>query len=342
MSPLVETLAEHYDYVAEALSYGTVVPLLGAGANLCDPGREGWELGRNLPSGGELSQYLVQRYGYPGVDTNDLLRVSQYAEAKRGDGTLYDALHVVFTATYGYTVVHEFLAGLPGRLAAAGRPSPHQLIVTTNYDDALEQALTKAGEQFDLIWYSAVGRYAGKFLHKPPDGEVRPIKRPNEYRLSIEDRTVILKIHGAVSRANRGSDSYVISEDHYIRFLSNTNLNNLLPKTLLATLVDSHFLFLGYSLRDWNLRVVLHQIWTEREQSRDSWAIQRDVDEIDSALWDARNVRLHNVALDVYVEELSKRLPALEGGHPANLEDGGPADHGSGHPANQGSGRPAD
>jgi SIR2-like domain len=315
MSPLAETLAEHYDYVAAALSYGAVVPLLGAGANLCDPARQGWELGRNLPSGGELSRYLVNHCGYPGGDTNDLLRVSQYAEAKRGDGTLYDALHVVFTASYGYTVVHEFLAGLPRQLAAAGNARPYQLIVTTNYDDALEQALTSAGEPFDLIWYAATGPHAGKFMHKPPGEEPRPIKRPNEYRLSVEDRTVILKIHGAVSRADRSSDSYVISEDHYIRFLSNTNLNALVPKTLLATLLNSHFLFLGYSLRDWNLRVILHQIWTQREQSRDSWAIQREVDEIDSALWDARNVRLHNVGLDVYVGELSKRLAAAERGH---------------------------
>jgi hypothetical protein len=317
MSPLVETLAEHYEYVAKALSERAVVPLLGAGANLCDPGRRGWELGKNLPSGGELSQYLVDQCGYPGSDTHDLLRVSQYAEAKRGDGTLYDALHTVFTASYADTVVHRFLAGLPRRLAAAGHDPPYQLIVTTNYDDALEQALTAAGEPFDLIWYAAIGDHAGKFLHKPPDGEVRPIKRPNVYPLSVEDRTVILKIHGAVNRANRGGDSYVISEDHYIRFLSKTTINSMIPKTLLAKLLNSHFLFLGYSLRDWNLRVILHQIWKQREQSRDSWAIQREVDEIDSALWSARHVSLHNVALDVYVEELSRRLRALGSGRPA-------------------------
>jgi hypothetical protein len=317
MSPIVETLAEHYDYVAQALNYGAVVPLLGAGANLCDPERRGWELGRNLPSGSELSQYLVNRYGYPGADTHDLLRVSQYAEAKRGDGTLYDALHAVFTASYGYTVVHEFLASLPGQLKAAGSARPYQLIVTTNYDDSIEQALTAAGEPFDLIWYSAAGSYPGGFLHRPPDGEARPVTSPNEYRLSVQDRTVVLKIHGAASRADRAEDSYVISEDNYIKFLTHTTLNELIPKTLLATLLNSHFLFLGYSLRDWNVRVILHQIWMQREQSRDSWAIQREVDEIDSALWDVRQVRLHNVPLDRYVEQLSARLRALERGQPA-------------------------
>lgn len=319
MSPLEETLDEHYDFVAEALNSGSVIPLLGAGANLCDPARRGWELGKNLPNGRELARYLAQKYRYPGKDADDLLRVSQYAQAKRGDGTLYDYLHDVFGASYGYTAVHSFLAKLPSQLEDLGGERRHQLIVTTNYDDALEKALNDAGEQFDLVWYLAVRRrsgVAGKFMHKPPDEDAREIECPNEYLLSVADRTVILKIHGAVSRLDRKSDSYVISEDHYIEFLTHTTLHELIPKTLLATLLNSHFLFLGYSLQDWNLRVILHQIWMEREQSRDSWAIQNEVHAIDRALWGTRGVRLHEVGLDSYVGELSKRVLAAGDGQP--------------------------
>lgn len=319
MSPLEETLDEHYDFVAEALSFGSVIPLLGAGANLCDPARHGWELGENLPNGRELSRYLAGKYKYPGEDSDDLLRVSQYAQAKRGNGTLYDHLHRIFAAPYGYTGVHEFLAALPRQLERSPGGRRHQLIVTTNYDDALEQALTAAGEQFDLVWYSTTGEEseaARRFMHKPPDGEPRPIERPNEYLLSVADRTVVLKIHGAVSRGDRGDDSYVISEDHYIEFLTHTTLHEMIPKTLLATLLNSHFLFLGYSLQDWNLRVILHQISLEREQSRDSWAIQHEVQEIDRALWESRGVRLHEIGLEGYVRELNKRVVALGDGQP--------------------------
>ncbi len=309
MSAIPETLDEHYGYVAEALSRGRVVPLLGAGANLCEPGRRGWEMGQNLPDGSELSRSIADICTYPGNDRGDLLRVSQYAQVKRGDGTLYDHLHEVFTALYGYTVVHDFLARLPAALEAAGGSRQHQLIVTTNYDDALEQALTAAGEPFDVVWYSShKGPLQGKFLHKPHDGGPRPIERPNEYHLPVEDRTVILKIHGAVSRADGTDDSYVISEDDYIKFLMHTTLQELIPTTLLARLFTSHILFLGYSLQDWNLRVILHQIATQRDLSRDSWAIQKDVQEVDKTLWDCRNVRLHEVALDLYVGELSARM----------------------------------
>lgn len=313
MSILAETLDEHYDHVAEALGYGAVVPLLGAGANVCDSNRQQWQPGENLPSGAELSRHLARKNHYPGADLDDLARVSQYAQAKRGDGVLYDQLHSVFTDSYSYTAVHRFLAGLPHQIESRGGQRRHQLIVTTNYDDALEQALSDAGEPYDLVWYSATGQrsgVAGKFLHRAPDGTVKVIKRPNEYRVSVEDRTVILKIHGAVSRGDRTEDSYVISEDHYIEFLTHASLHELIPKTLLATLLNSHFLFLGYSLRDWNLRVILHQIWSEREQSRDSWAIQHHVQDIDRVLWDARDVRLQEVSLDAYVEELSRRVLA--------------------------------
>jgi hypothetical protein len=309
MSPMPETLEEHYGYVADALTRGRVVPLLGAGANLCEPDRHGWQVGKNLPDGSELAQFIAKMCTYPGKDRADLLRVSQYAQAKRGDGALYDQLRDVFAARYGYTAVHDFLARLPGSLEASGGARCHQLIVTTNYDDALEQALTAAGEPFDLVWYSS-HRLApqGMFLHRPHGGEPRPIERPNEYHLPVDEQTVILKIHGAVSRGDDAYDSYVISEDDYIKFLTHTSLQDLIPSTLLAKLFTSHILFLGYSLQDWNLRVILHQIATQRDLSRDSWAIQKQVQEVDRALWECRNVRLHEVALDAYVVELRKRM----------------------------------
>lgn len=309
MSAVAETLEQHYGYVADALKRGLVVPLLGAGVNLCDPGRRAWTLGENLPGGSELAQYIAEMCTYPGEDRGDLLRVAQYAQATRGEGPLFDHLHEVFAASYDYTSVHRFLARLPASLEAAGGARHHQLIVTTNYDDALEKALTDAGEPFDTVWYSTHGRSRQRrFMHKPHEGEARPIERPNEYHLPVSERTVVLKIHGAVSRADFDDDSYVISEDDYIEFLMQSSLQELIPATLLERLFNSHILFLGYSLHDWNLRVILRQVAAERDLSRDSWAIQRQVQDIDKVLWNSRDVRLHEVPLDMYIAELDRRM----------------------------------
>jgi hypothetical protein len=62
--------------------------------------------------------------------------------------------------------------------------------------------------------------------------------------------------------------------------------------------------------------VILHQVFAERKHDRDSWAILKDVHEIDRVLWQARDVYLHEVPLDLYVEELSERVTALNSGQP--------------------------
>jgi hypothetical protein len=281
--------------------------------------------GENLPSGGELAGYLADKVHYPDrTSAGDLVRVSQYGQSKRGDGTLFRFLHEVFADEYRPTPLHRLLATLPARLAAAGGDGPYQLVVTTNYDDALEQAFTAAGQEFDVVWYERPGRIAdstrGRCLHRTPDGEVHEVERANEYAaVSLEVRPVILKVHGAVDRTERSyqNDSYVISEDHYIEYLSDTRLMDLFPVTLLETLFTSHFLFLGYRLTDWNVRVILHQIWRERQRELDAWAIQRDVGEIDRVLWEKRGVHLLDVPLEEYVAALEKELPLPDEGRGA-------------------------
>jgi hypothetical protein len=223
-----------------------------------------------------------------------------------GSGPLYDKLHELFDADYPPSPVHELLASLPKRLGLAARRR-HQLIMTTNYDDALERAFRAAGEEFDLVWYAADSEHRGKFLHVPPGGEPRLIARPNEYHdLSLEDRTVILKIHGAIDRGHPEHDSYVITEDDYIDYLTRTDVSTLMPVTLGAKLRHSHFLFLGYSMRDWNLRVILHRIWAEQAQARTykSWAIQLDPNRIDEEFWHRRGVDVLVTSLEDYVARL--------------------------------------
>ena len=81
--------------------------------------------------------------------------------------------------------------------------------------------------------------------------------------------------------------------------------------TLAAKLRKSHFLFLGYGLRDWNMRVILHRIAGEQRLTYKSWAIQRAPTDLDQKFWDRRDVDI----LDVDLDELHRR-PA--GGHAAD------------------------
>jgi hypothetical protein len=290
------------------------VPFFGAGANLCDrPEEAAWEVGRYAPSGGELAATLAASSRYPDTDV-DLLRVSQYVDATLGERRLYGYLHDVFDANYPPTSLHRLFARLPALLREQGRPQ--LLLLTSNYDDLLERALEEAGEAVDVVWYEAKrGPLQGRFLHRSPAGDVVPIERPNEYTdLSLDERPVVLKLHGAVDRDNAKSDSYVITEDSYIEYLVGGDVGGQIPFSLLERMADSHFLFLGYSMRDWNLRVILSRIWGAQQLDLKSWAVQREpatpgAREVEEALWrDRGDVDIHYVPLKDYVGRLEQEL----------------------------------
>jgi hypothetical protein len=302
---------EHvYDLIVRRLLKGKVVPVLGAGVNLSErPPQVPWERGRYLPSGQELADWLAQYIDNVLIDGYDLARVSQYVAALEGEGPLYDELHEVFDADYPPTSLHRLLARLSRRIREAQAVRDCMLIVTTNYDDSLERAFANAGEPYELVTYIAEGKDRGLFRHITADGGLTVIRKPNEYvDLRLDQRTVIAKMHGAVDRIH-GADSFVITEDHYIDYITRADVGGLFPVTLAAKLRKSHFLFLGYSLRDWNLRVMLYRLWGEQEgKNFKSWAIQKDPDPVDRAAWDERGVDILSAGVADFVGGVEQRL----------------------------------
>jgi SIR2-like domain len=313
----LEANDRHYSRVAKLLEGGAVIPFLGAGANLCDrPEDEVWALGRFAPNGRELACVLAEESHFPDPNDRDLLRVSQYVDATLGAGELYRYLHAVFDADYPPNSLHRLLARLPALLREGGQPQ--LLVLTTNYDDLVERALAEAGESFDVVWYEAKrGPLQGRFLHRSPDGQVVAIDRPNKYTgLALTERPVVLKLHGAIDRRDSKRDSYVVTEDSYITYLAGQNVGEQIPFSIRERMNDSHFLFLGYAMRDWNLRVILNRIWGAQQLDLKSWAVQREPSspaarEIEEALWrDRGDVDLLYVLLKEYVARLDDTLGA--------------------------------
>ncbi len=308
-----EVSETHYKLVTRGILDGRVVPFLGAGVNLCGrPPDTAWKQGEYYPSGMELAAHLAKRFDYPPEEDQDLDRVADYVAIMAGSGPLYETLHELFDADYPPTVLHKFLADIPTIRREQELPQRHQLIVTTNYDDAMERALDAEGEPYDLVSYCADGDFRGKFLHwAHGEDEARPIERPNEYAdISLDERTVILKIHGLVDRKTLAQefDSYVITQDHYIDYLARYELSSLIPVTLAAKLKKSHFLFLGYAMRDFNLKVILRRMWGEQKLSYKSWAVQLNPSPLDQELARARGVDIVDVRLEEYAAELEERV----------------------------------
>jgi Bacterial transcriptional activator domain/SIR2-like domain len=286
---------DHFEDVARTILQGRVVPVLGADVT-------------------ELTVRLAERFGYPtDGERATLPLVAQFVAVMKGSGPLYDELHELLDADLPPTPLHRFFASLPPLLRERGLP--HQLLVTTSYDTALERAFAEADEAFDVVSYLAAGRNRGRFCHVAPDGTGSLIEEPNTYatELSLDRNTVILKLHGQVERtAERTWESFVVTEDDYIDYLAQTEVAAAVPVSLAAKLRRSHFLFLGYTMADWNLRVILHRLWGDQPLSYHSWAVQPEPKPLEREFWHRRDVDVLELPFEQYAEILGRYLAAAE------------------------------
>ena len=302
-------LDKHCTEVLTRMARGSVVPFLGAGVNRCGrPQGEPWGRDTYLPDGGELSRHLADTYGYPEPDNWNLGRVSQFVELELREMALYTDLREIFTGAYGPTEVHKLLAELPARDARTRTAAA----VPADRDDELRRCAraglrTRPGSVRSRLLLRRTEQKPGEFVHVVKD---KPVRVTQQYRkLMLDDQPTVLKIHGAVDREDETRDSYVVTEDHYIDYLARTNLDKLIPASLMREMKTSHFLFLGYGMRDWNLRVILKHVWAEQRRRGVSWAVQHDADEIDRKFWSREGVNVVITELHDWVDAMRRNLP---------------------------------
>ena len=71
---------------------------------------------------------------------------------------------------------------------------------------------------------------------------------------------------------------------------------------------ESDLLFLGYSMRDWNLRVILRQIWAEQGFSTGGWSIQRRPSELDLRFWARQRIEILDTNLGDWVDAMLEQF----------------------------------
>src|SRR4029450_9064740 len=112
-------------------------------------------------------------------------------------------------------------------------------------------------------------------------------------------------------------DSFVITEEDYVEFLYRMTQKRAIPIVLSNWFQERSFLFLGYSLRDWNLRGLLRNLQLSRAsrqagpQGKDpvpSWAIQYGPSRLEEKLWDGRGVHIFNQDLTVFTQKMRDEL----------------------------------
>ncbi|MDF5752621.1 SIR2 family protein [Spongiactinospora sp. TRM90649] len=227
-----------WDRLIRQLRRGDCTPLLGAGA--CN--------GR-LPSGAELSRHFAAQYRYPFADSDNLARVMQYAALVGQDPV--ELKHEVcaylrdFAPQSGpgpldpHTVLSEF---------------PIKTFLTTNYDNFMVQALQQRNK--------IPAARASTWWDTEAD-EAMPTEPSEQHPL-------VYHLHG---RWNDPS-SLVLTEDDYLTYLVNLvdaralDAGEQLPLPVLSAMTGSPLLFVGYSMQDWNFRLLFHGLIRTLPNSR--------------------------------------------------------------------------
>lgn len=335
----------------EAILAGRIVPFLGADVNLCDRPKtaEGqdtpWTPDATFPpSNHELAAYLNsissglgpayhQQLSCPFSDTHELQQLPEECPLRRGGAALrlpvqnvsqnlaasgeegstylYEALSSLFERDYTPNSVHRFFAKLPSLLRSRSRSATYPLIVTACFDSALERAFAEAGEEVDLVSFIGDAQN-GHFQHRSPDADTWiAIDEPNKnLSLDLAKRPVILKLYGGYE-----SQSFLITEDDYIDYLSHSRMTELIPSSLLPILhADATTVwFLGYGLNLWNQRVILRRLWQGMldRSGKPWWAIQAHPDPLDLQIWHRYSVQTLQrppTHLEAYISDVEARL----------------------------------
>jgi hypothetical protein len=295
-------LVPPYPLIADCLRDGRVIPFLGAGASLGSrapaPATGGSpEQGEgDLPSSRDLALRLARKARFPEGEGQDLATVAQYYNVVGGRMELHRELHEIFDRDFGLSAHHRYLASLPRPL----------LIVTTNYDDLIERALDQAGRAYDVVVHTTDPALGDRVLWWPHSaGRPEPVNA-NKLFIDLDTTAVVYKMHGAVDRREPQRDQFVITEDDYVDFLTRIGKKKAIPAIFAEPFQSRHFLFLGYGLRDWNLRVVLNRIEKDLRRPRHitSWAIDAKPSALETRFWQSRNVEVYPLAIEEFLTQL--------------------------------------
>ncbi|MBN1580025.1 MAG: SIR2 family protein, partial [Anaerolineae bacterium] len=288
---------------------------------------------RWLPQPADIARDWAEEHGYPFKDREDLARVAQYIVSSQGeefaredllDTTMrlfidrlpeglkpedeYDTLTELIEAVGWQDVTSDDPNEVHKVLASLNLP----LYLTTNVDSFMTEALKANGREpaREICPWNEYLDGMPSLFEDDPDYE--PTKEaPLVYHLFGNDQQV---------------DSLVLTEDNYLDFLVQTAAApERIPPHIWAALTNSSLMFIGYSLNDWEFRVVMRGLVATRQQRRrfKHVAVQLELDDMEATDTEAvqsflqdyfqdAEINVYWGSLQQFVAELREQWEAVE------------------------------
>ncbi len=277
--------------IAESVRAGQCILFLGAGVHHAPP-RAGfvYPAAYRPPMGSSLSRTLAAECDFtkrlPNESTLNLQRVSLFYERQRSRSALISRIRS--EVQYGRR---------PSPILRALARMNFPLIITTNYDQLFEKALASENKQPRVSVYS-------------PDR----FTTIRDYAPSTK-QPFLFKIHGDIDVP----DSVVITDEDYIQFvmrMTDRDPFNPVPETFVYHLKRWPTLSLGYSLMDYNLRLLFKSLrWKVDSGFPDMYSVDTAPDPLILDVWWNQRRYVRFIVQDVwrFVPKLARIVSGRRG-----------------------------
>jgi hypothetical protein len=204
-----------------------------------------------VPTGKQLAIALANEFDYPLDDQTNLARVTQYIASLRGQSAYVKRRVCDQIRTAQRDAAVTLAGGLPKNytlLADLQLP----VYATTNYDGFMARAIGATGVATPSVdicrWNDRLADELPKYRRTEP----------------VPAAPSIFHMHGHISHQN----SILVTEDDYIDFTvslaQRAARDPVIPHFVRRALGNSSLLFVGYSLDDWNFRVLMRHLMKQQ------------------------------------------------------------------------------
>jgi len=290
---VIDTSSDAMTAVANAVTNGRCILFLGAGVHYPPPTDAAYEYpeGERPPLGRDLARRLAKASGFehsfPHESATNLQRVALYFQIRHSR--------------------YELVKMLERELRDGRRPSPivrglarlpFPLVATTNYDNLFERAIASTTEKDPFV-----------SIYDPT-----PFERARDAHDPTPERPLIFKMHGDF----QSPESIVVTDEDYIQFvlrMSQPRDHGPIPETFLFHFARWPTLFVGYSLLDFDLRLLFKTLrWGIDDPREPSYSVDRTPDPLIVAVWHEERRLVHFINQDVwtFVPELFRRVTGTE------------------------------
>jgi hypothetical protein len=279
--------------IADAVGQQRCILFLGAGVHAPPPpdqSRFEYPAEQRPPIGSALSQKLAAGCNFcarlPHENPSNLQRVALFYEIARSRRQLAEAVTDAVQ-----------IGKRPSPMLHALAQLDFPLVITTNYDQLFESALMGVGKQ-------------------PLKSVYTPNLEPTvDYGDPRAESPIVFKIHGDIQRP----ETIVITDEDYITFvlrMSSKDQYDPVPMTVKYHLMRWTTLFVGYSLLDYNLRLLFKTLrWRiDNANLPDMYSVDYHPDPLMFDVWQNQRRYVKFIAEDVwaFVPRLYERVLGKE------------------------------